>query len=106
MLLRAALELLITIVIVMAARAILTSFLKGIANSSAAASQHRSQDQGNAGSAGPGAASSAPKGNELHKDPVCGTYVAESTQFRRQAGGQTFYYCSADCKEKHALVAR
>lgn len=103
--LRAALELLITIIIVIAGRAILASFLKGIANSSAAAFQQKSQDQGNANSAGPGAASSAPKGNELHKDPVCGTYVAESTQFRRQAGGQTFYYCSANCKEKHALVA-
>lgn len=104
--LRAALELLITIIIVIAARAILTSFLKGIANSSSAAFQHRPQDQGNASNAGPGAASSAPKGNELHKDPVCGTYVAESSQFKRQAGGQTFYYCSANCKEKHALVAR
>lgn len=104
--LRAALELLITIIIVIAGRAILASFLKGIANSSAAAFQQKSQDQDNANSAGPGAASSAPKGNELHKDPVCGTYVAESTQFRRQAGGQTFYYCSANCKEKHALVAR
>jgi len=45
-------------------------------------------------------------GGELKKDPVCGTYVAESAAFRRSAGGQTFYYCSEKCREKHALVAR
>ncbi len=51
------------------------------------------------------APNSQPTG-ELHKDPVCGTYVAESTNFRRHASGQTFYYCSDSCREKHALVAR
>jgi YHS domain-containing protein len=91
---RAALELLFTILIVMVARAILTSVMKGIANAS-----RPQQQQPNRGPA------SQPSG-ELHKDPVCGTYVAESTAFRRQAGGQSFYYCSEACREKHALVAR
>ena len=104
--LRAALELLITIILVMAARAILTSFLKGIANSSSAAFQRGPQEPKTASGPDPSASAKAPKGNELHKDPVCGTYVAESTKFRRQAGGQAFYYCSESCKEKHALVAR
>jgi YHS domain-containing protein len=92
---RAALELLFTILIVMVARAILTSVMKGIAN----ASRPQQPQQPNRGPA------SQPSG-ELHKDPVCGTYVAESTAFRRQAGGQSFYYCSEACREKHALVAR
>ena len=105
--LRAAIELLVTIILVIAARAILTSFLKGVANSSATAFQRGPQDQPSASGASQNAPSNTPpKGSELHKDPVCGTYVAESTQFRRQAGGQPFDYCSEDCKAKHALVAR
>ena len=100
---RALIELLITILVVLVARAVLTSVLRGIANASHGAFRN------NQGSTSPGQAqdaSSAPhKGSELHKDPVCGTYVVESTPFRRQTAGQTFYYCSEACREKHALVA-
>src|SRR5215467_10342684 len=97
--LRAVLELLITIIVAMAARAILTSIMRGIANGSSAAFQRGQQAQAPpSAAASPGAA----KGNELHRDPVCGTYVAESTSYRRQVSGQTFYYCSESCKEKHS----
>ena len=99
---RALLELIVTIVVVMIARAILTSVMRGIAGAANPASRNRPADPlKNRGSA-PSAAQTA---GELHKDPVCGTYVADSTPFRRQAGGQTFYYCSGSCREKHALVA-
>ena len=43
---------------------------------------------------------------ELHKDPVCGMYVAESTRFQRKSGREHFYYCSEECKDKHAVAAR
>jgi len=43
---------------------------------------------------------------ELHRVPVCGTFVAESTAFRRQEAKQTFYYCSENCRSQHALVSR
>jgi YHS domain-containing protein len=43
-----------------------------------------------------------PRAGELHKDPVCGTYVPESTSFRRQLSGKTVYYCSDACRQKHA----
>ena len=43
---------------------------------------------------------------ELHRDPVCGTFVAGSTAFQRQDGGQKFYYCSENCRSQHALVSR
>ena len=33
-------------------------------------------------------------------DPVCGMEVNESSEFRSDAGGQTTYFCSAECKEK------
>jgi YHS domain-containing protein len=98
---RAALELLFTILIVIIARAVLTSVMKGITNAAANASSSNahSASQPNRGPA-------AQPSGELHKDPVCGTYVAESTAFRRQAAGQSFYYCSEACREKHSLVAR
>jgi YHS domain-containing protein len=45
-------------------------------------------------------------GGDLHRDPICGTFVAESTAFQRRLGSQTFYYCSNTCREKHALAAK
>ncbi len=97
---RAALELLFTILIVIIARAVLTSVMKGITNAAANASSSSSH------TATPNRGPAAQPSGELHKDPVCGTYVAESTAFRRQTGGQSFYYCSEACREKHSLVAR
>ncbi len=101
---RALLELIFTVIAVVVARMILTSLLRGVANASQGAFRNR-QPGGpiqNRGSA-PSPAQSA---GDLHKDPVCGTYVAESTPFRRQIGRQNFYYCSDACREKHSLVAR
>jgi hypothetical protein len=59
---------------------------------------------GGASSSGP--RQSAQLGGNLHRDPVCGTFVAESTPFQRRLPGQVFYYCSDACREKHALVAK
>ena len=102
---RALLELLFTVLIVVVARAVLSSLMKGVANASSGAFGRWTQnDRPNSEPAS--APSSPSSGNELHKDPVCGTYVAESTPFRRNTGGQTFYYCSEACREKHTLVAR
>ncbi len=53
-----------------------------------------------------GRPANAQLGGDLHRDPVCGTFVAESTAFQRRLGAQTFYYCSDACREKHALAAR
>jgi YHS domain-containing protein len=102
---RALIELLITIVIAYVARAVLSSVLKGIANASATTfQQHAGNPQSNS-STRP-SSPPPPAAGELHKDPVCGTYVAESTPYRGQVGGRKFYYCSDACREKHSLVAR
>jgi YHS domain-containing protein len=34
---------------------------------------------------------------------VCGTYVVESTPFRRQVGSTAFYFCSEECLRKHKV---
>ncbi|MGA8030528.1 MAG: hypothetical protein WB992_25575 [Bryobacteraceae bacterium] len=94
---RALLELLFFLLAAMVARAVLSSLVKGYRN--------------RAGSAGANGSVGNPPvmptgGGDLHKDPVCGTFVSEATPFRQQVGRETFFYCSNACREKHALVAR
>jgi YHS domain-containing protein len=50
---------------------------------------------------GQSAASGTPPAVEtLHKDPVCGTFVAPSTAWQKAVGSKTYYFCSTDCREK------
>jgi YHS domain-containing protein len=106
---RALLELFITLLAAMVARAVISSVMKGLSNATSSAFQQQAQSNPDQQySSNPQSKSDAggPKtGSELHKDPVCGTYVSEATGFRKQASGQTFYYCSQACKDKHSLVA-
>ena len=95
-------EFLLTLVIIIVARAVLNSFLKGISTASSNAFQQHSPDPKKGANAGAG----PPSGSNLHKDPVCGTYVVETTPFRRQTSGQTFYYCSDACRVKHSTAMR
>jgi YHS domain-containing protein len=104
---RALLELLVTIIVAMAARAILGSLMKGF---NSASRTGFGQPRQNAPSDTPPPPRQpnerAAVAGELHKDPVCGMYVAESTQYQRKSGRDHFYYCSEGCKDKHAVAAR
>ena len=44
--------------------------------------------------------SSQPSGGELKKDPVCGTFIAATTSIQKKVGGQTYYFCSPECRDK------
>ncbi|HET8548693.1 MAG TPA: YHS domain-containing protein [Bryobacteraceae bacterium] len=44
--------------------------------------------------------SSASPGGELKRDPVCGTYVAESASIKRSVSGQVYHFCSPECRDK------
>ena len=109
---RALIELLFTIAIVLVARIVLMRLMRGVMSVGADMLRNSNGAATGGGSGGGSAAQgqlggAMASGEDLHKDPVCGTYVAESTPFRSAAGGgQVFYYCSAACREKHALVAR
>ena len=46
------------------------------------------------------ASSPTPPGGELKKDPVCGTFISTTTAFQKYAGGQTYYFCSTECRDK------
>ena len=47
--------------------------------------------------------SGGPHGQEpqsLKKDPVCGTFVAAATAMQKSKDGETYYFCSAACRDK------
>lgn len=50
----------------------------------------------------PGPAANAPISGELKRDPVCGTFVPASTEYRKIVNGQPYHFCSAECRDKHA----
>ena len=99
---RAFIEILFIVLIIVVARALLGSIFRGVSNASSNSFQR--PDSRTTGT--PQQAEGPQLGGELHKDPVCGTYVAETAPFHRQVGDQTFYYCSSTCRDKHALAAR
>ncbi len=73
---RALIELVIAIVFLIAARAILTTVLKGLLTFGNSPAKHDSGQPSNN--------PNVPPGRELHKDPVCGTYVVDTTPYHRQ----------------------
>jgi YHS domain-containing protein len=42
-----------------------------------------------------------PTGGELKRDPVCGTYIADSNSVRKVVNGETLYFCSPECRDKY-----
>ncbi len=47
--------------------------------------------------------SGAPRGQasqSLKKDPVCGTFVSAATALQKTKGGETYYFCSPECRDK------
>jgi len=54
-------------------------------------------------SSSPESAPEQPRGRvsqSLKKDPVCGTFVSEVTAMQKTKGGETYYFCSAACRDK------
>lgn len=43
---------------------------------------------------------SVPLSGELKKDPVCGTFIAVSSAIQKRVGGEVYYFCSAECRDK------
>ena len=41
-----------------------------------------------------------PTAEPLKKDPVCGTFIAASSSVQKTIDGETFYFCSAECRDK------
>lgn len=45
-----------------------------------------------------------PVSGELKRDPVCSTFVSAATPFRKVVDGQTFYFCSENCRSRYRTV--
>ena len=84
------------ILVVGVARSVLRIVLKGFADMfNPGASPGPSQ-----GSPGGAKSSNLPTSDALKKDPVCGTFIAASTSLHKTVGGQTYYFCSPECRDK------
>jgi YHS domain-containing protein len=35
-----------------------------------------------------------------HKDPQCGTYVAEELAIKASVAGKSYYFCSPECRDR------
>jgi YHS domain-containing protein len=97
--LRAAVELIVTLVVMYLVRSVLSILGKAF-TSSTQTNQTASNPRPASGPAGPMRPPGAFQASELKKDPVCGTFVSTATTFQKDAGGQTYFFCSADCRDK------
>ena len=62
--------------------------------------QQRAGNSSRPQSSSASSSSASPSTGELKKDPVCGTFISTATAFQKYAGGQTYYFCSTDCRDK------
>ncbi len=90
---RAVVYLLIAILLITVIRMIVGVVLKGIGQAMSSA--------GNADGSAPPRAPNAPASGELKRDPVCGTFVPVTTSYRKTVGAESYYFCSADCRDKY-----
>lgn len=40
------------------------------------------------------------KREQVEKDPVCGMFVAREAAVIQEKGGETYYFCSEECRDK------
>ena len=88
---RAILYLIVSILVISVLRSIVGVILKGFGDlfsASAPASGARTRPP------------TVPSGGELKKDPVCGTFISASTTLQKRVGGETYYFCSPECRDK------
>ncbi len=88
---RAILYLIVTVLIISVLRSVIGIILKGFSD--------LFQSSPSTGAAGP-RSPSVPTGGELKKDPVCGTFIAASTALQTKVAGETYYFCSPECRDR------
>lgn len=93
-------DLLLTVVVLTVLKSIIGIVLKGVGEA---------MKPGSSAPAGapPRPPNQVPLTGELKKDPVCGTYIATATSIKENVGGQTYHFCSQQCRDKYvASLAR
>jgi YHS domain-containing protein len=91
---RALIEMIVTLVAVYLVRQVLTILISAF--------------KGGFSGGGPSSSAGAPprppgagKLGELKKDPVCGTFVSTEAAFQKAVRGETYYFCSKECRDKY-----
>jgi YHS domain-containing protein len=87
-------EFLLVFALLRAALGIVTRIFRGMGGTGAGASAPRAQKT----VTDPDSPSAA---TLLHQDPVCGTYVAAGSSFRKICHGEVFHFCSEECRDKY-----
>ena len=93
---RTILYLLFAVVLISLLRGVIGVIMKGFAE--LVGSPSKTQSQKSAGT-------QVPLTGELKKDPACGTYIAAATSIKETVGGETFYFCSKQCRDKYLASA-
>ena len=95
---RAIFYLLITVLLISFLRAVMRVIFKGFGELMSPGANQQNQQS---------AENRVPLTGELKKDPACGTYISAVTSIKETVGGQTFYFCSKECRDKYvASLAR
>jgi YHS domain-containing protein len=47
-----------------------------------------------------------PEGRRLFRDPVCGTHVPAEISLKVNDSGQTYHFCSAQCRDQYLASVR
>lgn len=50
----------------------------------------------------PRSTNATPSGGTLKRDPVCGMFIPEADAYTKSVRGETFYFCSKECRDKYA----
>jgi YHS domain-containing protein len=85
---RAIFELILTVLVITLLRSVIGILAKAMFHPSAPPA------------ASPGRRPSVPAGGELKKDPVCGTFISTGTAIHKSIGGEMYYFCSTECRDK------
>lgn len=93
--LRALVEMVVTLVAVYLVREVLAILSKSFKGGFSGGFPGASSGSG-------GAPPKPPPGTigELKKDPVCGTFISTQTAFQKSVRGETYYFCSTECRDK------
>lgn len=89
---RAIFELLLTLVVIYFLRAVMKTIFKGFGDLMNPGGHPPNQ---------PSATNHVPLTGELKKDPSCGTYISAATSIKETVGGETFHFCSKQCRDKY-----
>jgi YHS domain-containing protein len=97
---RVILYLIFTVILISVLRAVMGIIAKGFGELMGPRPTQSGQSSQSAGR-------QVPLTGELKKDPACGTYISAATSIHEKVGGETFYFCSKQCRDKYvASLAR